>query len=347
MSYFKENIDRMDGYVPGSQPIGDVIKLNTNENPYPPAPGVLEAFSRVTAESLQRYPDPCCTELSAKYAEIVGVDPERVMVGNGSDNLIVMISRICGSPVVAPSPTFPYYQTQAEIEGVDYIEIPMGERFSVPVDGLINAGGAVTFLACPNSPTGTSATEEELDTLASGLAGKGLLVIDEAYVDFAERDSLGVLDRHDNVIILRTLSKGFSLAGLRLGFAVAAPEILKAMDKAREIYNVGSIQQKLAMAALDDLEHKDENARRVIASRESLAASLRKCGWDVIDSDANFVFASPPDGNGSAMHEQLKEKGIYVRYFNHPGLESFLRITVGTEDQNRALLDVAEMVSGT
>ncbi len=340
MSYFKDSIDRMTSYVPGSQPAGSVIKLNTNENPYPPSPRAMAVFSSIDPECLRRYPDPRCAALVKVYAQVVGLSPDRVMAGNGSDNLIVMIARACGGPVVVPSPTFPFYESQAAVEGVTFVAVPMGEKFTLPVEGLLEAGGAVTFVACPNSPTGTAAPVEQLAELATGLAGRGLLVIDEAYADFAERDALVLLDTCENVVILRTLSKGYSLAGLRLGFALGSPDILAGLDKAREIYNVGAVPQAVGMVALRDQGHKEDNVRKIRYSRRRLSAGLEDLGWTVVPSDANFVLAAPPGGGAAEIHERLKEHGIFVRYFNRPDLEGFLRITVGTEHQNETFLSV-------
>jgi len=347
MSYFKDNIDKMAGYVPGEQAdTSKVIKLNTNENPYPPSPKVIDILKSIGTESLRTYPDPTGRALASAASGVIGVPPDFILPGNGSDNLIVMIARACGGPVVALGPTFPYYKTQAQVEDLDYIEVPFEKDFGFPVRGLIDAGGSVTFIANPNSPTGTAASLDQLAELATGLSGRGLLVIDEAYADFADENAVELIDRADNVIILRTLSKSYSLAGLRLGFAVAAPELLAGLDKAREIYNVGAVTQAAGIAALTDQAHKDANIAKICDSRRRLSDNLQAAGWKVIPSKANFILAGPPGGAAGQLSSRLKERGIFVRYFNRLDMEGYLRITVGTEDQNMALLDAAASILG-
>jgi histidinol-phosphate aminotransferase len=347
MSYFKDNIEGMRNYVPGFQPKGgDVIKLNTNENPYPPSPGVKEVLDSMQADALRMYPDPTGRGFAAAVSEVIGLPADWILPGNGSDNLIVMVTRACGGPVVVPSPTFPYYETQARVEGVEYVEVPFEDGFVLPVGALIEAAGAITFVANPNSPSGTAATPDRLDELARGLSGTGLLVVDEAYADFADFDALGLVRERDNVIVLRTLSKGYSLAGLRLGFAVARPELLAGLDKAGEIYNVGAITQAAGIAAVRDQAHKDANVEKIRKSRENLRSGLEELGWEVVPSCANFLLASPPGGDAEQFCDRLKERSIFVRYFNRPDLRRYLRITIGTDQQNNALLEALRDIQG-
>jgi len=328
----------MTAYVPGEQPDADseVVKLNTNENPYPPSPHVLAALQAVPAESLRVYPDPAGRNFAAAAAGLLDVPVEWVLPGNGSDNLIVMIARACGGPMVIPSPTFPFYRTQAEVEAIELREAPFGEGFRLPVNELIAAGGAVTFVANPNSPTAAAATNDELDRLAAGLSG--LLVIDEAYADFADTNAVEVVRNRANVVLLRTLSKGYSLAGLRLGFAVGRPEILAGLWKTKEIYNVSAAALAAGIAALADQDHMRANVEKIKASRAKLTEALASRGWRVWPSQANFILAAPPDGQAERVYQQLKDSNILVRYFEHPRLTETLRITVGTDKQNEALL---------
>jgi histidinol-phosphate aminotransferase len=345
MRFFKQHISAMEAYRPGEQPARGraVIKLNTNENPYPPSARVAEALATLGDEAMRVYPDPAAGELRECIGQLCGVPAEWVLPGNGSDNLIVMIARACGGPIAIASPTFPYYATQAAVENARLIEVPcLGEAFDVDIDGLIAAGATVTFLANPNSPTGTMLDGEALDRLAAGLAG--LLVIDEAYIDFAPADALATLGRYENVIVLRTLSKGYSLAGLRFGYALARPEILKGLWKTKEIYNVSAATQAAALAALQDQAWKVRNAARVLASRAELAEQLAARGWRVWPSEANFLLTRPGEKSAGAVADALAAANILVRLFDTPTLPPALRITVGTDEQNRALLDAIDRI---
>lgn len=336
MSYFKPNIDAMTAYVPGIQPGPGTIKLNANENPYPPSPKAWEAFAHVSDEELRVYPDPAAKVFTAVVSEILGVPQSRILAGNGSDNVLAAIIHAAGGPIAIPSPTFPYYQTLADVEGATIIEVDTNERFNVDFDALAKVQAAVTFLANPNNPTGVAATVEQIDALAGQLGG--LLIVDEAYCDFTDITALPLVDKHPNLIVTRTLSKGYSLASLRLGFAVAQESLIASLFKAMEIYNLSTPTIKAGAAAYADQDHKNANAAKILASRNALATELASREWDVIPSEANFLLAAPPERNGEAVYEQLKAKGIFVRYFKQPRLADYLRITIGTDEQNKTLL---------
>ncbi len=341
MSKFRDNIDRMTAYVPGEQPGANekVIKLNTNENPYPPSPRALAALREFDCETLRLYPDPMARRFCQAAAKVLDVPAEWILPGNGSDDLIMMISRATlgsGRKVVYPTPTFEFYRTEAMIEDARIVEIPFGEDYALPLDAIAEANGAVTFLANPNSPTGTYAPNEQLDELAGRL--DGLLVIDEAYADFAADNALELVARHDNVIVLRTLSKGYSLAGLRLGFGIAQPAVLDGLAKTKAIYNVDALACAVGTAAMEDQAHKNANAEKIKASRTSLTSELESLGYRVWPSQANFILARPPTGDAKRVSQSLKADGILVRYFKGPQLDDKLRITIGTQEQNDALL---------
>ena len=342
MSFFRTHFDAMEAYVPGEQPQGEqrVIKLNTNENPYPPSPAAMASLAQIDPESLRVYPDPASTKLGQAMGDLLDLPGSWVLATNGSDDGIVMIARAAGGPIVVPAPTFPYYETQADIEDVEFVEVPFSDDFSLPVDALAQADGAVTFLANPNSPTGSTATIDQLDDLAGRLTG--LLVIDEAYADFAQETAAPLVAKHDNVILLRTLSKGYSLAGLRLGFIIAQPQLLEQLWKAKEIYGVGTCPQAVGLAAMQDQAYKNANAKQIVASRATLATALQDRNWRVWPSQANFLMVRPPEGNAAQVAEQLKAVGIFVRFINHPMMQDKLRITVGTESQNQALLEALD-----
>ena len=344
MSYFRDNIDAMAAYVPGEQPrdAQQVIKLNTNENPYPPSPAAMAVLSAVAGDDLRRYPDPMARNACRALADVLGVPIERILPGNGSDDLIMMLARACagGDRAVAfPTPTFEFYRTQALIEGARIVEVPFDDDFRLPLAGLAEADAAVTFIANPASPSAGAATAQQLDELASRLSG--VLVIDEAYVDFADGSALELIETHANVVVLRTLSKGYSLAGLRLGFGLAQPALLAGLVKTKAIYTIDAVAAAVGAAAIRDQDHKNANAERVKASRRRLIDGLEAIGFRVWPTQANFVLARPPGGQAGRLCADLKERRILVRYFSHNRLADKMRITVGTDEQNQALLDAA------
>lgn len=357
MSHFRPSIDALSGYVPGEQPSPDakVIKLNTNENPYPPSPDAMKVLQELPAELLRRYPHPMANAFRQAASQALEVPAEWILVGNGSDDLLTMIMRACTEPgrrVVYPMPTYVLYRTLAQIQDADILEIPYPEDYSLPLNELIEAQGAVTFIASPNSPSGTLIPIELLDKLAAQLSG--VLVVDEAYTDFAESNALELVKKYDNVIILRTLSKGYSLAGLRLGFGIANPLLLEGLIKVKDSYNVDAVACAVGAAAIADQSYKSTSAQKIIAARTQLANSLEQLGFYIFPSQANFLLAQISQtvadklakssnqeqalGNGEYLYEMLKQQGILVRYFKQPRLEDKLRITVGTPEQNDALL---------
>ncbi len=341
MSFFRKNIDSLEAYVPGEQPTAGerVIKLNTNENPYPPSPAAVKVLREIDADMLRRYPYPFAQHVREAAARLYGIPDDWVLVGNGNDELLTMIMRSAAEPgrrVVYPTPTYVLYRTLAQIQAAEIVEVPFDEEYNLPADELTAADGAVTLVASPNSPSGTSAANEQLAALASHLTG--LLVIDEAYVDFADDGAIELVGKYDNVIILRTLSKGYSLAGLRLGFAVAHPAIIAGLSKVKDSYNVDALACAAGAAAIEDQDWKNANAEKVKASRTMLTADLKKMGFKVWPSQANFLLVRPPGGEAKRIYQDLKAQGILVRYFKSEPLADKLRITVGTDEQNAALV---------
>lgn len=344
MVLFRPNINRMEGYVPGEQPAAGlrVIKLNTNENPYPPSPAAMRVLRELDPERLRLYPDPAARRFARAAAGVLGVPADWVLPGNGSDDLLTMVFRACaepGRPVAYPMPTYVLYRTLAKIQAAEHVEAPFDDDYNLPLDALAAAGAAVTLVASPNSPSGTSFPTEQLDELAGRV--QGLLVVDEAYVDFADRDALALVRTRPNVLVLRTLSKGYCMAGLRLGFGVGNPAILDGLRKVKDSYNVDAVACLVGAAAFEDQAHKNACAEKVKASRAVLAAGLAAMGFRVWPSQSNFLLVRPPAGGRSAagLYEALKDQGILVRYFQQPRLDDKLRISVGTDEQNRALLD--------
>ncbi|HAU37518.1 MAG TPA: histidinol-phosphate transaminase [Phycisphaerales bacterium] len=341
MNFFRNNISRMSAYQPGEQPApgAKVVKLNTNENPYPPSPRAMQALRALDGDLLRRYPHPYARQVRQAVGEIFGVPEDWVLVGNGSDDLLTMLLRATAEPgrkVVFPMPTYVLYRTLAEIQDAPVVEVPFDEDYNLPTDALASENGAVTIVASPNSPSGTRFDNAQLAALAGRL--RGLLVIDEAYADFASDNALSLARELPNVLVLRTLSKGYSLAGLRVGFGIARPEILAGLAKVKDSYNVDAAACVVAAAAIRDQAWKNANAAKVTASRAVLSDALRAMGWKVWPSEANFLLARPPAGDAKRLYEALKDRGILVRYFQQPRLDDKLRITVGSDEQNAALL---------
>jgi len=340
VSYFRPNIDAMSGYVPGEQPQDKGwIKLNTNESPYPPSAKVLKAIRASVNADLRLYPEPTARPVREKVAEVFGTTPERVIVGNGSDDILTMIVRALAGPkrtVAFPEPTYSLYPTLCQIENARLRSVPYPPDFSLPPQ-LPATGAAVTFVSNPNSPSGTMIAPRELGRLARSL--KGVLVIDEAYVDFADTNCLYLAKRRKNVIVLRTFSKSFSLCGIRLGFGVAHPQIIAGLMKVKDSYNVNRLAQVAGVAALDDIETMRANAARIRATRARLTVALESLGWFVYPSQSNFVFARVrPPRTARDVYEALKAQGILVRFFDKPGLDDGLRITVGSNSEIDALI---------
>ncbi len=340
MSYFRAHIEALDGYVPGEQPTeADVVKLNTNENPYPPSPKVLEAMQAMTGEQLRKYPHPLGQPFREAAAEVHGVRPQMIICGNGMDDVLNIVVRALSGPearLVYPTPTYTLYAVLAAIEASSVKEVSFGPDYELPLDELVAAEGSVTFLCNPNSPSGTFVP---VDTVAE-LAGKlrGVLVVDEAYVDFADANCMHLVNEFANVLVLRTLSKGYSLAGVRFGYGVGNPNLIEGLMKVKDSYNVDAISIAVATAAIRDQAYARQSWRKVREERERLSAELTDLGLRVLPSQSNFLLAAIETPTAESLYESLKARRILVRYFKQPRLEASLRITVGTPEQNEALL---------
>jgi histidinol-phosphate aminotransferase len=338
----------MDGYTPGEQPDSlSIIKLNTNENPYPPSPRVMEAIASIKPEQLRRYPHPMGRAFRETAAKIFNVTAEHVLCGNGMDDILNLTCRAFSGPeaaLVYPVPTYTLYSVLGQIQASIIREVPWGPDYSLPFDALVQAKGSVTYLANPNAPTGTFVPVDEVARLADALTG--VLCIDEAYVDFADANCMELARTRPNVLVMRTLSKGYSLAGLRFGFAVGHPELIKGLVKVKDSYNVDAIAIAAASAALADQDYHQQTRRRVIAERERLTAELEKLGMPALPSRSNFLLAKAARLPAATLYESLKARGILVRYFSIPGIDDRLRITVGSPEQNDALIKaLKELVS--
>jgi histidinol-phosphate aminotransferase len=347
---FRSNVEAMHAYEPGEQPPAGarLIKLNTNENPYPPSPRAVEAAlaelhaGSAPGERLRLYSDPRAAALVEAASEVTGIDPARILAGNGSDELLAVVTRALVSPgdtVAYPYPTYLLYKTMAQIQGARIHPVDFPADFSLP-RGLLGSGARVTFVANPNSPSGTSYSNAELSELAAGLAEHdGVLVVDEAYAEFSGQSALGLLDAHDNLIITRTLSKSHSLAGLRIGLLFASEVIIAGLTKVKDSYSLDRLAICAGAASLRDTGWTASNTASIQAGRERLVAGLRALGLEPLPSSANFVFVRMGSAARAAAAQQgLRERGLLVRYFAKRLLDDGLRITVGTGAELDALL---------
>lgn len=348
MSYFRPNIEALEGYVPGEQPEDpSVIKLNTNENPYPPSPAVMKAIAGMHPEQLRRYPDPRGNRFRDAAARIFGVTRDQVLCGNGMDDILNMTVRAFSGPeaaLVYPTPTYTLYSVLAAIEASIVREVPFPPDFSLPTQALAAARGRVTYLANPNSPTGTFVSPQQVGELADRL--DGVLCIDEAYVDFARQDCIELARTRPNVLVMRTLSKGYSLAGMRFGFAIGHERLIAGLMKVKDSYNVDAISIAAATAAIEDQAYLAESCRKVIAERRRLSTALTGLGLPPLPSESNFLLATCTRPGARELYESLKQRRILVRYFNQPGIDDKLRITVGTPEQNDALIGALAQLCG-
>ena len=350
MSYLRENIERMSGYTPGEQPApGErVVKLNTNENPYPPSSHVMDALRAFDPDHLRRYPDPMANRVRDLVARMAGVKRDNVLCGNGSDELLTYVVRAFvgeGEAIAYPVPTYSLYPVLAEIQNAVAVEVPTREDFSLPFDELARVQARVMIICNPNAPTGVFAPIASIERLAEKF--DGVVVVDEAYVDFASDHAMRLAAAMPNVLVLRTLSKSYSLAGLRFGYAVGPAKLIEGLAKVKDSYNVDAVSIDLAAAALRDQAWMTGNVEKIRRERSRLSAALAALGFAVTPSESNFILAAVPGGDGRAWYEGLKSRGILIRWWNLPRLADKLRITVGTPQENDALLAAIASMKNT
>jgi histidinol-phosphate aminotransferase len=340
MPMIRPNIRAMDGYTPGEQPRdGAFIKLNTNENPYPPSPKVFAAIREaLTGDRLRKYPDPTGLAFRQAAGRVLGVDPDGILIGNGSDDILTILTRTFvpeGGLIVSPTPSYLLYRTLADIQGARFQTVSYTADWQLP-DPWPVRGANLTFVANPNSPSGTVVPLAELERLAEEAGGP--LVIDEAYVDFAEANALPLLRRHKNVIITRTLSKSYALAGIRFGFAIADPALVRELVKVKDSYNCDVLSLAAATAAIEDQEYLRETCGRILVTRLRLTAGLTDLGFAVTPSQANFVWCRRSDRPVRPIYEHLKRGNILIRHMNYPGHGDGLRVSVGRSNELAGLL---------
>jgi histidinol-phosphate aminotransferase len=330
----------MAGYTPGEQPRdGAFVKLNTNESPHPPSPRVLEALRAALTGDLRRYPDPVGTHFRQITGRVLGVDPEGVLIGNGSDDALTVLTRAFvpeGGLVVSPTPSYLLYHTLAALQGARFQRVPYEQDWSLPCPWPVR-GAHLTFLANPNSPSGTVVPRQRVEQLLAELEGP--LVVDEAYADFAGHDLLDLVRAGaGNVVVTRTFSKMYALAGIRLGFAVAQPALVRQLIKVKDSYNCDSLSLVAGAAALEDQDYYRSNREKILATRARMERALAALGFAVLPSRANFVWCRRTDRPVKAVYEELKRRRVLVRYMNYEGYGDGLRISVGTDAEVDRLL---------
>jgi histidinol-phosphate aminotransferase len=348
-------VRKLHPYVPGEQPkIAGLIKLNTNENPYPPSPRVLRAIKAAVDERLRLYPNPTAQPLRERLAALHGCRAENVVIGNGSDELLALAVRAFVEPgdgtVQYFSPSYSLYPVLASIHGAWTNPVELQSDFTVPAIGELKRGkkwdfkAALTLITTPNAPSGRAISTAELDALCA--AQKGIVVLDEAYVDFAIENAMALAKKHPHVLVSRTFSKAYSLCFQRVGYMVGNPALIEAMDKLRDSYNVNGLGQAAALATLEDLGYYRKNFARIIATREKFSKDLQTLGFEVLPSATNFIFAKLPKFAAEQWLEKLRENNVLVRWFRYPATREYLRITIGTEREMRITLQTIKFLLG-
>lgn len=341
MKYQRAILKDVTGYVPGEQPrMANIIKLNTNENPYPPSPRVLEALRALPGDALRRYPDPMAVAFRSICTERYGYSgPEWVIAGNGMDELLSLVLRTFvdpGDSVLTTYPTYTLYETLAQLHGAKPVLVDLDDGYQL-TEAFFATPARLCILPRPNAPTGICPPRKVVERLCKNF--DGIVVIDEAYVDFSDDNCMDFPKRFENTIVMRTFSKSFSLAGMRLGTAVARPEIINEFMKVKDSYNLNVTSQAAGVAAMQDYEYMLENVRRVRTTRARLTRDLEAMGFSVPPSQSNFVLAKwKGNPNARTLFEALRERAIIVRYFDTRRLSDALRISVGTDEEIDALL---------
>lgn len=340
-SFARPEILAIEGYTPGEQPQqGGFVKLNTNENPYPPSPRVREAILQAL-DRLPLYPDPMAQSFRQAAADLLGVEPDWILCGNGSDDILTILTRTCvgqGQWVRYPHPSYVLYRTLAQLQGAYFEEVPFRPDWTLPEEFTEpRAGLRLVYLANPNSPSGTVLSPQQVSELARRLPCP--LLIDEAYADFAETNCLDLVREHENVLVSRSMSKSYALAGLRFGFVVAQPRLIAQLAKVKDSYNCDALSIAGATAAIRDQAWLQQTRSRILATRRRMAERLKELGFEVTPSQANFLWCHHPEHAARRLYEELKRARILVRYLEYRGWPPGLRITVGTDAQVDQCLD--------
>jgi histidinol-phosphate aminotransferase len=343
-TYWSDVVAGLTPYVPGEQPkLANLVKLNTNESPYGPSPRALAALRTEVSDSLRLYPDPDCDGLRQAIAAFYSLKPSQVFVSNGSDEVLAHIFLALlkhQQPVLFPDITYSFYPVYCGLYGIDFRQVPLIESFEIRVDDYLRPNGGIIF-PNPNAPTGVPLPLAEIERLLRANTGSAV-VVDEAYVDFGAESAVGLIDRYPQLLVVHTLSKSRSLAGLRVGYALGDAGLIEALRRVKDSFNsypLDRFAQAGAVAAIEDRAYFEQTCAKVIATRTWLVGELAALGFDVLPSAANFVFARHRRQGGAELAAGLRERGVIVRHFTKPArIAQFLRITVGTEAQCQALI---------
>lgn len=335
-------------YVPGEQPkLARLVKLNTNENPYGPSPKVVAAIQAELNDTLRLYPDPNADRLKQTIAEYHGVKASQVFVGNGSDEVLAHAFHALfqhGKPLLFPDISYSFYPVYCGLYGIDFEAVPLDEQFQIRIEDYARNNGGIIF-PNPNAPTGCLLPLEAVERLLQA-SPDSVVLVDEAYVDFGGETAISLVNRYPNLLVAQTLSKSRSLAGLRVGFAVGHEDLIEALERVKNSFNSYPLDRLAlagAVASFEDQAYFEQTCNAVIHSREKLVAELKTLGFDVLPSAANFIFARHPQRDGAELAAALREEGVIVRHFKQARINQFLRITIGTDEQNQALLDALRL----
>ncbi len=344
---FADRMNQLTPYVPGEQPQdGQYIKLNTNENPYPPTPKILDFLHTFDHSRLRLYPEPTSLKLRKAIADDNNLKPENVFIGNGSDEVLSFVffgffDGING-PLLFPEFTYSFYPVYSGFYSIPYKKVPLKTDFSLDIDSYLKEKSTGIIVPNPNAPTGVCLTLDEIKYLLNSYPSDRLVCIDEAYIAFGGESASSLIESYSNLLVVRTFSKSSSLAGLRLGYALGTPELITALNTVKDSFNsypVDLIAQTCGELAVTDSAYSKEIISKIINTREWFTSEIEASGWEVLPSKANFVFARKQGLNGEEVYSKLKEKKILVRYFNKPGIDDFVRITIGTDKDMKILVE--------
>ena len=345
-SYWSDFVKNLEPYTPGEQPENsNITKLNTNENPFGPSPAVIKVISEAADDRLRLYPPPEAEQLKRKIAEHFQLSASQVFVGNGSDEVLAhvfngLLNHPDKGPLLFPDISYSFYPVFCQLYGISYEKIPLAEDFSIDVNQYQRANGGIIF-PNPNAPTGLLLGLDAIESLLQKNTDS-VVVVDEAYIDFGGQTAASLINRYDNLLVVQTMSKSRSLAGMRVGYAMGSEPLIAGLNRIKNSFNsypLGHLQIAAGIAAFNDEQYFKNTAQRVIAARDRVINGLENLGFDVLPSKANFVLAQHPKNAAEKLANSLRKKGIIVRHFAKPRINQFLRITIGTESQNTLLLD--------
>lgn len=345
-SYWSDFVKDLEPYSPGEQPqIHNITKLNTNENPYGPSPAVINAISEAADDRLRLYPPPEAEQLKNTIANYFDLSAAQIFVGNGSDEVLAhvfngLLSHPDKGPLLFPDISYSFYPVFCQLYGINYDKIPLADDFSIDLDQYPSNNGGIIF-PNPNAPTGLLLGLEAIENLLQKNTDS-VVVVDEAYIDFGGQTAASLINRYDNLLVVQTMSKSRSLAGMRVGYAMGSEHLIEGLNRIKNSFNsypLGHLQIAAAIAAFNDEQYFKKTSQQVIAERERVVDELESLGFEVLPSKANFILAQHPENAADELADSLREKGIIVRYFAKPRIDQFLRITIGTESQNSLLIE--------